>query len=332
MKLVLPLSLKIIYLYGMNTSESGKTISVVIPVFNEELNIVPMYEAVLIVLNSIGLTPEFIFVNDGSTDSSLIILRRLAEKENRVKVISFTRNFGHQAALTAGLDIATGDAVVTMDCDFQDPPEVINEMVGKWLEGNKIIYGRRSFRKDKFFKRLTAKTYYKLLYKVSEIKILGNIGDFRLIDKSVVVALRQMKEKNRYLRGMVPWLGFSYAIVDYIRPLRKRGKTGFSLLKMSRFAMTGILNFSLFPLRLGLILGIFIISTGIIFLFYLAIRYFFDHQFYKLLEWLAVVNYILIGFLFILIWIVAEYIGRIYNEVKGRPLYVIETKINVSEE
>ena len=316
----------------MITSISGKTISIVIPVFNEELNIVPMYEAAVAVLKNLDASTEFIFVNDGSTDGSLLTLRNLTKKDNNVKVISFTRNFGHQAALTAGLEIANGDAVVTMDCDFQDPPEVIVEMINKWLEGNKIIYGRRSFRKDGFFKRLTAKTYYKLLYKVSEIKIMGNIGDFRLIDKSVVCELRQLKEKSRYLRGMVPWLGFSYAIVDYVRPLRKKGETGFSLLKMSRFAMAGILNFSLFPLRLGLILGIFIISTGIIFLFYLAIRYFFDNQFYKLLEWLAVVNYILIGFLFILIWIVAEYIGKIYDEVKGRPLYVIETKINVSEE
>jgi dolichol-phosphate mannosyltransferase len=258
-----------------------------------------------------------------------LILRQLAEKDAAVKVLSFTRNFGHQAALTAGLDIATGDAIVTMDCDFQDPPEVILEMVEKWMAGNKIIYGRRLYRKDRFFKRVSANIYYKLLYKASEIKIMGNIGDFRLIDKSVGDELRQMKEKNRYLRGMVPWLGFSYAIVDYVRPLRIKGKTGFSLLKMSRFAMAGILNFSLFPLRLGLIIGLFIIFTGIVFLFYLAFRYFFDDQFYKLLEWLAVVNYILIGFLFILIWIVAEYIGRIYDEVKGRPLYVIETKINI---
>jgi len=315
----------------MNTSLSGKTISIVIPVFNEELNIVPIYEAVAFVLKNMNATPEFIFVNDGSSDNSLQILRNLSEKDKNVKVLSFTRNFGHQAALTAGLDIAAGDAVVTMDCDFQDPPEVITQMVEKWVAGNKIIYGRRSFRKDGFFKRITAKTYYKLLFKASEIKIMGNIGDFRLIDKTVVCELRMMKEKNRYLRGMVPWLGFSYAIVDYIRPLRTKGKTGFSLLKMSRFAMAGILNFSLFPLRLGLIMGVFIIASGFLFLIYLGIRFFFDNQFYKLLEWLAVFNYILIGFLFILIWIVAEYIGRIYDEVKGRPLYVIETKINISE-
>jgi len=317
----------------MNTSStSGKKISIVLPVYNEALNIELMYNALCVVIKQLDIVPEFIFVNDGSDDDSLVILRQLAEKDKNVKVISFTRNFGHQPAITAGLDIATGDCVVTMDCDFQDPPEIILLMVEKWLEGKKIIYGRRLLRHDGFFKRITAKCYYKILYRASDIKIMGNIADFRLIDKSVVNELRLMKEKNRYLRGMVPWLGFSFAIVDYVRPHRKYGKTGFSLIKMSRFAMAGILNFSLLPLRLGLILGIFIIATGFLFLLYLAIRFFFDNQFYKLLEWLAVVNYILIGFLFILIWIVAEYISRIYDEVKGRPLYVIESRINIQPE
>jgi len=163
----------------MNTSVSGKTISIIIPVYNEELNIIPIYEAVTVILKNIDAGAEFIFINDGSNDGSLTILRSLAEKDNSVKVISFTRNFGHQAALTAGLDIAVGEAVVTMDCDFQDPPEVITEMVKRWSEGNKIIYGRRSFRKDGLFKRFSAKTYYKLLYKASDIKIMGNVGDFR---------------------------------------------------------------------------------------------------------------------------------------------------------
>lgn len=315
----------------MNTSISGKILSVILPVFNEALNIIPMYEALLNIVSKVDAKAELIFVNDGSNDNSLEILRELAEKDNNVKILSFTRNFGHQAAITAGLDIAQGDCVVTMDCDFQDPPEVILLMIEQWAEGKKIIYGRRSLRNDGFLKRISAKCYYKILYKASDIKIMGNIGDFRLIDKSVVIELRQMKEKNRYLRGMVPWLGFSYAIVDYSRPNRVHGKTGFSVIKMTRLAMAGILNFSLLPLRMGLIMGIFIIATGFLFLCYLAIRFFFDNQFYKLLEWLAVLNYILIGFLFILVWIVAEYIGRIYDEVKGRPLYVVESKINVEK-
>lgn len=313
-------------------SIKGKILSIIIPVYNEELNIQPILNDLLDVCNKLQAIPEIIFVNDGSNDNSLMVLRQIAEKNKNIKVISFTRNFGHQAALTAGLDCALGDCVVTMDCDFQDPPEVIYKMVEKWEQGYKIIYGRRTFRHDNFLKKITAKLYYKILFKASEIKIMGNIGDFRLIDKSVVNELRQMKEKNRYLRGMVPWLGFKYEIVDYERPKRLRGSTGFSITKMLRFAMAGILNFSLFPIRIGLVLGIFIIITGFLFLLYLAIRFFFDNQFYKLLEWLAVVNYILIGFLFILIWIVAEYIGRIYDEVKQRPLYIVENKINFDNE
>lgn len=315
----------------MNQAAKGKLISVVLPVFNEELNIEPMLKAVSDVLKKTGYIYEIIFVNDGSTDNSRFVLHNLASNNLNIKVITFTRNFGHQAAITAGIDFAQGDAVITMDCDFQDPPEVITEMISHWEEGKMIVYGRRSYRKDGFFKKITAKLYYKLLYNASDIKIQGNIADYRLIDKTVVAELRQMKEKNRYLRGMVPWLGFDYAIVDFIRPKRLHGKSGFSLVKMSRFAMAGILNFSLFPLRIGFVLGLFIIVTGVIFLIYLGFRFFFQNQFYKLLEWLAVFNYILIGFLFILIWIVAEYIGKIYDEVKARPLYIIESKLNISE-
>jgi dolichol-phosphate mannosyltransferase len=202
-------------------------------------------------------------------------------------------------------------------------------MLEKWETGAKIVYGRRISRKDGFLKKLTARWYYKILYRASDIKIMGNIADFRLIDRVVADKLRQMKERTRYLRGLVPWLGYKYEVVDYERPKRKHGETGFSMLKMIRFAMAGILNFSLLPLMLGLIIGVFIIFSGFVFLIYLAIRYFFDGQFYKLLEWLAVVNYILIGFLFILLWILGEYIGKIYDETKGRPLYIVDETMNL---
>lgn len=306
----------------------SKLISVVIPVFNEENNIVPIYNELSYILKD--YTYEVIFINDGSNDNSQLVLNELASKDDRVKVISFTRNFGHQAALTAGIDYAKGDAIITMDCDFQDPPEVVPLLIKEWESGHKIVYARRSFRKDPFLKKITAQWYYSLLYKASEVKIKGNIGDFRLIDKSVAQKLRQMRERSRYLRGLVPWLGYSFAIVDYIRPRRSKGKTKFNWLKMARFAMTGLLNFSLLPLRIGLVAGIFIIFTGIVFLFYLAYRYFFDDQFYKLLEWLAVVNYILIGVLFIFLWFIAEYIGKIYEEVKGRPLYIVQQTQNIA--
>lgn len=304
-------------------------ISVIIPVYNEENNITPIYETIKQILTNKSYLYEFIFVNDGSNDSSEFRLIELSEADTNVKIINFTRNFGHQAAITAGIDFATGDALITMDCDFQDPPEVINEMLNKWEDGAKIVYARRVYRNDPFFKKITAQLYYSLLYKASEIKIKGNIGDFRLMDKCVAVKLRELREKSRYLRGLVPWLGYPYAIVDYVRPKRKKGKTKFNWLKMARFAMNGLLNFSLLPLRIGLIVGIFIIFTGIIFLIYLAYRHFFDDQFYKLLEWLAVVNYMLIGILFIFIWFIAEYIGKIYEEVKGRPLYIVHHTKNL---
>jgi len=304
-------------------------LSIIFPVFNEEQNILPLHAEVCKVLENSGLELEFIYVNDGSNDNSSNILKELCSNQKNVKFIELTRNFGHQAALTAGLDFATGDAAITMDCDFQDPPEIIPEMIKKWQEGYKIVYTRRKERKDKFFKRTTAKAYYNLLYKFSENKIQGNIGDYRLLDKKVIGVLKEMREKSRYLRGMVPWLGYEYTIIDYDRPLRKHGKTGFNLLTMFRLGMNGILSFSLAPLRLGLIMGVFIILTGIIFLIYLALNYFINNQFYKLLEWLAVVNYILIGFLFILVWIIAEYIGKIYNETKDRPIYIINNTANI---
>lgn len=305
-----------------------KLISIIIPLYNEEKNIVPLYQQLTTYLVNREL--EIIFVNDGSTDTSIIELNKLADKDPRVKIISFTRNFGHQAALTAGLDYAAGDAIITMDADFQDPPEIVPKLIEEWEKGVKIVYARRSHRKDPILKRLTARWYYNLLYKASEIKIKGDIGDFRLIDKSVAQHLKKLREHSRYLRGLIPWLGYSYSIVDYERPKRSKGHTKFNWIKMARFAMNGLLNFSLLPLRIGLVAGIFIVFTGIIFFIYLLARYFFDNQFYKLLEWLAVINYILIGILFIFIWFIAEYIGKIYEEVKNRPLYIIESVKNIT--
>jgi len=304
-------------------------LSIVLPVYNEQDNIIPVYEKILVQLKEYEIDLEFLFVNDGSNDQSYMILKDLASKDKRVKYINLSRNFGHQVALTAGLDYATGDAVITMDSDFQDPPELLPEMIKKWQEGNQIVYTRRKERQDKFFKRITAKIYYKLLYKFSEFKIHGNIGDFRLLDKKVLKVLKNMREKSRYLRGMVPWLGFEYTVIDYERPLRLRGKTGFSMLKMVRLGMNGILGFSMAPLRLGLILGFFIIFTGIIFFLYLLLNFLINDQFYKLLEWMAVINYTLIGFLFILIWIIGEYIGKIFDETKNRPIYLINDAGNI---
>lgn len=304
-------------------------LSIILPVYNEQDNIVPVYEQILLHLTESVYELEFIFVNDGSDDNSYPILKELSLKDPRIKYLCLSRNFGHQVALTAGLDYATGDAVITMDCDLQDPPELIPEMIKKWQEGFKIVYTRRRLRKDKFFKRITAKIYYNLLYKFSSFKIRGQIGDFRLIDKKVLGVLKTMREKTRYLRGMIPWLGYNFTVIDYNRPLRTKGKTGFSLLKMIRFGMNGILSFSMAPLRLGLVIGFFVIFTGIIFFLYLLLNYLINDQFYKLLEWMAVISYTLIGFLFILIWIIGEYVGKIFDETKNRPIYLITEAGNI---
>jgi polyisoprenyl-phosphate glycosyltransferase len=305
-----------------------KHISIIIPVYNEQQNIPLIAEKILEYVPSDKYHTEIIFVDDGSTDESLYQMKKLSEQHANIKYMALSRNFGQQAAFTAGMDAATGDAIITMDCDFQDPPEVLMQIIEKWEDGFKIVYTRRKLRKDGFLKKYTAKLYYRLLYKFSENKIQGNVGDFRLIDRLVHEELAKMRERSRYLRGMIPWLGFEHAVIDFERPIRKHGETGYSLLKMSRLAMNGMLNFSLLPLRFGLMLGLFVIFTGVVFFIYLVLNYLINDQFYKLLEWLAVINYILIGFFFVLFWIVAEYIGKIYNESKDRPIYIIKEKGN----
>lgn len=296
--------------------------SVVVPVYNEEGNILELYKQLSKIFEKQHW--ELIFVNDSSKDKSLEILQDLSKKDETVKYISFSRNFGHQAALTAGMDHAQGKAIITMDCDLQDPPKIIPEMIKKWKQGNEVVYARRKNRKDNFLKKMTAIWYYKILDKVSDVKIPRNVGDFRLVDRKVIDELKGMKEKARYLRGMVAWLGFKYDFVDFDRPERVSGETNYTLKKMLKLATDGILNFSLLPLKLGLYLGFASIFSGALFLLYMIIDSF-NAGFgeYPLYKWLSVGFLIMLGFLFILIWLLGEYIGRIYDETKGRPLYVI---------
>ncbi len=308
----------------------NKLISIVVPVFNEFGNIGVFYQSLIHEFEHMDYEFELIYVNDGSNDNSDIEISKLTTNDQRVKAIHFTRNFGQQAALIAGISSASGQAVITMDCDLQDPIELIPQMISKWEEGYKIVYARRVKRQDSFFKKFTASIYYRLLKQFSEVKIPTNIGEFRLIDNCIISDLDKASIHTGYLRGMIAWLGYEYAIIDFDRPNRKHGKTGFSFLKMVRLAMAGILNFSLIPLRIGLFIGIFTILTGIIFLFYLLINYLVFDQFYKLLEWLAVTTYIFIGFLFVLIWIISEYIGKIYKGNAGMPTYVVRKKENIS--
>ncbi|MEN8120033.1 MAG: glycosyltransferase family 2 protein [Bacteroidota bacterium] len=305
-------------------------LSFVIPAYNEEKNVEIIYSRLKALMTEIKETFEIIFVNDGSADNTLERLKQLSETDKKVKTISLSRNFGHQAALTAGLKFAKGDAVISMDCDLQDPPEVIREMLKKWEEGFDIVYARRlNYRKDNMLKKLGSKMYYKLLSMFSFVDIPRNVGDFRLIDRSVLLELNNMPEHSRYLRGMVAWTGFKHTFVDYQRPDRKEGVSAYSLGKLARLGMDGMLNFSVLPLRLGFYLGFVTIILGMALLFYQIGDVLINNVYYHLYKWLIVILFIFMGFMFMLIWIVGEYIGRIFNEVRSRPIYIIREKINI---
>jgi len=307
-------------------------LSFVIPTYNEEKNVEIIYSRLKTLMAEIKETFEIIFVNDGSVDNTLEKLKQMSDSDNKVKVISFSRNFGHQSALTAGMKFAKGDAVISMDCDLQDPPELIKEMFKKWKEGFDIVYARRlNYRKDSFLKKFGSKIYYRLLSKFSFVDIPRNVGDFRLIDHSVLLEINNMPEQSRYLRGMVAWTGFRHTFVDYHRPDRKDGESAYSLSKLTRLGMDGMLNFSVLPLRLGFYMGLITTILGTLLFFYQVGDVLINNVYYHLYKWLTVILFIFMGFMFMLIWIIGEYIGRIYNEVRSRPIYIIREKINIDD-
>lgn len=306
-----------------------RLMTLVVPTFNEEENVGPLHEAITRVLSPLAdrYDRELLFVDDGSRDGTLDRLRAIARTDPTVRVIRFSRNFGHQAALTAGLEAARGDAIVTMDCDLQDPPELLLPMIRKWEEGSKVVYARRRSREDRAFKKWTAELYYRILSRVSEVDIPRQVGDFRLIDRVVLNNLIRLGEHSRYLRGMVAWLGFRHDYVDFDRPERVRGETHYPLRKMLRFAMDGLLSFSFSPLRTALWVGVVSIVSSGGFLAYMLYDHLYLHVPYPLFKWLTVIVFGFVGAQFILVWILGEYVGRIYNEVRHRPLYVIDEEI-----
>jgi polyisoprenyl-phosphate glycosyltransferase len=303
---------------------SRKRISVVIPVYNESDNISALVNKLDAYLPA-GAETEYIFVDDGSTDESRKILSELCEKHNRVRAVYLSRNFGHQAALYAGFQEAQGEAVITMDGDMQDPPELLPKFIRAWEEGNKVVYGRRADRKnDSLFKRLSANTYYRLLTAASNVTIPENVGDFRLIDRQVVDLLNKLPRKEPYVRGMIAYLGFKHTFIDFKRPKRNQGETKYSVRKMFSLALDGMLSFSMMPLKLGLLLGLISITAGICFLGYIIYDTLFNQEVYPLYKWLVVVLFMFTGLLFILIWILAEYVSRMYRQNQDKPLYIIE--------
>ncbi|MBA7707757.1 putative glycosyltransferase [subsurface metagenome] len=300
--------------------------------YNEEKNLSKLNDTLLQVLKNISISWEIIFVNDGSSDKTLKMVEDLASRNSSIKVISLTRNFGHQAALMAGLDNTTADAVITMDGDLQDPPELIPELINKWEEGFLVVYARRkNYRNDHFLKRWLSMLFYFIVKSLKMSTAPKNVGDFRLIDRRVLEELKYMRERTRYLRGMISWLGFKSAFVDYNRPDRENGKAGYSFNQLIRLALDGFFSFSRLPLRIGLFLGVISILIGLGFMVYMIADILINDVYYHLYKFLVDVIFIFMGFLFILIWILGEYIGRIYHEVKGRNLYIIHKKINLDD-
>ena len=298
-------------------------LSVVIPVYNEEINIIPMYERLLAALEENASGLEILYVDDGSTDSSWEKISKLAADDQRVKGLRFARNFGHQAALTAGVDSASGRAVVIIDGDMQDPPEVIPEMVAIWHEGFEVVYGQREEREgETWFKLTTAKIFYRILRGITHVEIPVDTGDFRLMGPRAVAAFRAMPERNRFIRGLVSWIGFPQTAVKYHRKARQAGETKFPVRKMLRFALDGITSFSFFPLRLATWTGFAVSSFAFLYIIVVLILKATGVSWLGYTSLMASILF-LGGVQLLMIGIMGEYLARIFDEVKRRPLYLV---------
>ena len=299
-------------------------LSVVVPCYNEEEVIPITHNRLIFVLEEITPQFELIYIDDGSQDETPNHLRQLQQHDQRVKVVFLSRNFGHQMAITAGLDHVSGDAVVLIDADLQDPPEVIKEMVNRWYEGYDVVYGVRTDRQGETpFKLWSAKAFYRMMNRLSDVPIPLDTGDFRLMDRRVVEALKIMPERDRFLRGMVSWVGFRQVAVSYQRSPRIAGVSKYPLFKMIRFAADGILSFSLVPLRIAIWVGLLTVALSFLGILYaLFVRLF-------TLSWVPgwTISFIAILFIggiqLIFLGVIGEYIGRIYREDKRRPLYLV---------
>ena len=308
------------------------TLSVVAPCFNEEGVLHELYRRISQVLDGSGVTWELVLVNDGSRDRTPEIMRELHAQDERVKVVDFARNFGHQIAVTAGMDYARGDAVVLIDADLQDPPELILEMLARWREGYEVVYAIRAERKgETWFKEFTAKMFYRIIYKITDINIPMDTGDFRLMDRKVVDALKTMHEKHRFMRGMSVWVGFRQTGVTYVRAERYAGETKYPLKKMLKFAMDGITSFSYFPLQVATYFGFAAALLAVLGIFVtIILRLSGSHAFFGQATTLVSVLF-LGGVQLICLGIIGEYLGRIYDEVKGRPLYIVREALGFDE-
>ncbi len=309
--------------------------SIVVPLYNEEEVIHETYKRLRATMDSLGEPYELIFINDGSRDKTWELAKGLAAKDNNLRLIGFSRNFGHQIAITAGMDNASGRAIVVIDADLQDPPAVILDMIARWKEGYEVVYGRRLKRKgESFFKKFTAKLFYRALNAMTDVTLPVDAGDFRLIDRKVCDTLKSLPERNRYVRGLVSWVGFKQTAVDYVREERFAGETKYPLRKMLKLASDAITSFSYKPLKMSTWLGAFVALASFIFLIGIVIQRIFFPDTVLMPGWasLAAISLFFNGIVLVMLGIIGQYVGRIYDEAKGRPLYIVGETVNFKEE
>lgn len=305
-------------------------LSVVLPVYNEEEALPHLLAAVRPVLESLDCEYELIFVNDGSRDGSRRLLQELANADPAIKVLGFSRNFGHQMAITAGLDAAAGDAVVVMDADLQDPPDLLPEMLALYRQGFDVVSPQRATRDEGLLKRLTAAMFYGLMRRAIDSRLQPQVGDFRLFSRAAVSALRSFREQHRFVRGLVAWLGLKEAILPYHRPPRVAGTTKYPAWKMLRFAWTAISSFSALPLKLSLLAGLLLSALGVLYTLWVVYETVVLQTTVPGWSSLVCLQVLFSGATLTAVGLVGDYVARIYEEIKSRPLYVVTETVNWS--
>ena len=311
----------------------GVRYSLVIPVFNEEAVLPLLLHRLQNLLGTLDAPAEAIFVDDGSRDTSSIILEAKAKEDPRFRYLRLSRNFGHQIAITAGMDAAAGEAIIVMDADLQDPPEVVGEMIARWKDGFEIVQARRLSRDgESAFKKQTAAIFYRLLGKLSSVDIPRDVGDFRLIDRKVLEAFREMPERDRFVRGMFAWLGFKQTEVAFHRPARAAGETKYPFWKMLKLAVSGLVSFSDAPLKLAIWTGATVSALAVVYGMYSIVAGLFSDSVVRGWTSTVVIVSFLCGLNMLLTGMVGLYVGRIHAEVKRRPLYVVSKKVGFDAE